>query len=247
MITGVLVCILRISTKASLPHTTKGLKISAHLYFAVCVVVLLGCIVCCNLLYKLPIMGDHYKIAVVHHHHHHQENNNTDQPFSRTNKFWEVARLIQCPAFGVFAIYTVTLSIFPGFFAENIESNYLKDWYPILLITIYNVSDLVGKTLTAVCVLDGAGKATWGCVARILFYPLFSACLHGPKWLKTEMPMAFLTALLGLSNGYLTSCLMILAPKLVLSSQAKTAAVVMLVFLGLGMVAGSLLGWFWLI
>lgn len=245
MITGVLVCILRISTKASLPHTTRGLKISANMYFAVCVAVLLGCIVCCNLLYKLPIMGDHYKIAAVHH----EENNNNidDQPFSRTNKFWEVAKQIQCPAFGVFAIYTVTLSIFPGFIAENIESKYLKDWYPILLITIYNVSDLVGKTTTAVCIVDGAGKATWGAVARILFYPLFGACLHGPKWLKTEMPIAFLTAVLGVSNGYLTSCVMILAPKLVLSSEAETAAVVMLVFLGLGLVAGSVLGWFWLI
>lgn len=233
---GVLVCILRISTKASLPHTTRGLKISAHIYFAVCAVVLIGCIICCNLLYKLPIMGGYYKTIA-------QEE---DRPCSRT-KFWEVTRLIQCPAFGVFTIYTVTLSIFPGFLAENIESKYFKDWYPILLITVFNVSDLIGKTLTAVCVLHGVGKPTWGSVARILFYPLFSACLHGPKWLKTEMPVAFLTALLGLSNGYLTSCVMILAPKSVLSSQAETAAIVMVVFLGLGLVTGSLLGWFWLI
>ncbi|XP_049415055.1 equilibrative nucleotide transporter 8 [Solanum stenotomum] len=232
---GVLICILRIITKVSLPHTPHGLKTSAHFYFIISTTVLIVCIICCNLLYKLPIMQQHYTHLVQ-----------DFLPCSR-HKLLDVARTIKCPAFGIFAIYTVTLSIFPGFLAENLESSVFKDWYPILLITIYNVADFVGKSFTALYVVKSTSKATWGCVARLLFYPLFTACLHGPKWLKCEVSIVFLTTMLGLTNGYLTSVIMILAPKSVPSSEAEIAAIVLAVSLGMGLVAGSVLGWFWII
>lgn len=233
--TGVLISMLRIITKVSLPHTPQGLKTSAHFYFIISTTVLILCIICCNLLYKLPIMQQHYTHVVQ-----------DFLPCSR-HKLRDVARTIRCPAFGIFTIYTVTLSIFPGFLAENLESRVLKDWYPILLITVYNVSDFVGKSFTAVYVVKSSRKATWGCAARLLFYPLFTACLHGPKWLKCEVPIVFLTTMLGLTNGYLTSVIMILAPKSVPSSEAEIAAIVLAVSLGMGLVAGSVLGWFWII
>ncbi|GMQ07061.1 hypothetical protein CsSME_00051417 [Camellia sinensis var. sinensis] len=186
---GVLVSILRIITKASLPQTAQGLRKSAHLYFIVSTVILLGCIVCCNLLYKLPVMQQYYKLL------------RDDLPSSKP-EFWEVARKIRWPSFG---------------------------------------------SLTATYVVRSIGKATWACIARLLFYPLFTVCLHGPNWLKTEVPMAFLTITLGLTNGYLTSVIMILTPKSVPASEAEVSAVVMAVFLGMGLVAGSVLGWFWII
>ncbi|KAG5559450.1 hypothetical protein RHGRI_009101 [Rhododendron griersonianum] len=187
-----------------------------------------------NLLYKLPVMQQHNKLL------------GTGNLNPRPN-FWDVARKIRWPAFGIFTVYTVTLSIFPGFMAENIKSTICKDWYPVILITIYNVFDLVGKCLTAAYVLENVGKATWACMARLLFYPLFSVCLHGPSWMKNEVIVAFLTIALGLTNGYLTSVLMILTPKSVLDPEAEVSAVVMAVFLGMGLVAGSVLGWFWII
>ncbi|XP_016487628.2 equilibrative nucleotide transporter 8-like [Nicotiana tabacum] len=232
---GVLISILRIITKVSLPHTPQGLKTSAHLYFITSTTILIGCIICCNMLYKLPVMQQHYALV--------QDN---CLPCSR-HKFQDMARTIRWPAFGIFAIYTVTLSIFPGFLAENLESKLLKDWYPILLITVYNLSDFAGKSFTAVYVLKSIGKATWFCIARLIFYPLFTACLHGPKSLKNEVPIIFLTTMLGLTNGYLTSVIMILAPKSVPTSEAEIAAIVMAVSLGMGLMAGSVLGWFWII
>ncbi|KAL0703148.1 hypothetical protein Bca4012_069573 [Brassica carinata] len=81
----------------------------------------------------------------------------------------------------------------------------------------------------------------------LLFYPLFSACLRRPHWLRTEVPVVALTFMLGLTNGYLTSVLMIMAPKTVHASEAELAAVFMVVFLGIGLVCGSVLGWVWLI
>ncbi|CBI36321.3 unnamed protein product, partial [Vitis vinifera] len=51
---GVLVCILRIITKASLPQTPKGLQTSAHFYFIISTFIVVVCIICCNILDKLP-------------------------------------------------------------------------------------------------------------------------------------------------------------------------------------------------
>ncbi|KAF8400631.1 hypothetical protein HHK36_013930 [Tetracentron sinense] len=252
---GVLVSILRVVTKASLPQTPQGLRTSAHFYFVVSTFIMLGCIVCCNILEKLPIMQYYrHKRTVASGTHVFPDdlrsslnrlcdvNELNEQP-----KFWDVAKRIRWSAFGILIIYTVTLSIFPGFITENVESKLLRDWYPILLITTYNVSDLVGKSLTAVYVPKTTGKAIWACIARLLFYPLFTASLHGPKWLRTEVPVVILTGALGLTNGYLTSVLMILAPKSVPVMEAETAGFVMALFLGMGLVGGSVLGWFWII
>uniref|UniRef100_A0A7N0V2J6 Equilibrative nucleotide transporter 8 n=1 Tax=Kalanchoe fedtschenkoi TaxID=63787 RepID=A0A7N0V2J6_KALFE len=231
---GFLVCILRIVTKASLPHTPQGLRTSVHFYFIVSTIILLFCIACGNVLLKLPVM----------------EQNHGEFHLGHSNlrpNFWQVAQKIKAPALGVFMIYTVTLSIFPGFLAENLKSKVLRDWYPVLLITTYNGSDLVGKCLTAIYTVKSIKKATWGCLARLVMYPLFATCLHGPKWLRTELPVAVLTFILGLTNGYLTSLIMILTPKSVPNSEAEVAALVMAVSLAVGLLSGSIVGWLWII
>ncbi|XVF48080.1 hypothetical protein PTKIN_Ptkin03bG0162300 [Pterospermum kingtungense] len=231
---GVLVSILRIITKASLPQTPQGLRASAHFYFIVSTTILLCCMLCCNLLYKLPVMQQHYRLL-------------EDDPFCSRPQFWSVARKLRWPTLGIFMIYVVTLSIFPGFIADSLESKLLRDWYPVLLITMYNVADFMGKSLTAIYVVQSIKRATWSCISRLLFYPLFTACLHGPKWLKGEIPVVILTFMLGLTNGYLTSVLMILGPKTMPVSEAELSAIVLVVFLGIGLVSGSVLGWFWII
>ncbi|PIA57001.1 hypothetical protein AQUCO_00600014v1 [Aquilegia coerulea] len=254
---GVLVSILRILTKASLPQTAHGLQTSAHLYFLVSTLIMLGCIICSNIVETLPVM-QHYrgKVSVIPKIHIHNVSNNqhiststlcnVHEPIVQTN-IWDIMKKIRWSAFGIVIIYIVTLSIFPGYISENVNSNLLRDWYPIILITIYNITDLVGKCFTSVYLLNSTGKVSWACIARVLFYPLFTACLHGPRWLKTEVPVVFLTSVLGLTNGYLTSTLMILAPKSVAASEAETAGILMVLFLGIGLVGGSVLGWLWII
>ncbi|XP_010535863.1 PREDICTED: equilibrative nucleotide transporter 8 [Tarenaya hassleriana] len=232
---GVIVSVLRITTKASLPQTPQGLRASAHFYFIVSSTILFCCFLCNNLLYKLPVMQHHNKLLF------------RDEPLCSTTRIWEVGKKIRWPASAITMIYTVTLSIFPGFIAENLKSRLLQSWYPIMLITVYNISDFVGKSLTALYLWQSIKNATWACVARLLFYPLFSACLRGPEWLRTEIPVVVLTFLLGLTNGYLTSVLMIMAPKSVPAAEAELAAILMVAFLGVGLVSGSVLGWVWLI
>ncbi|XP_028784217.1 equilibrative nucleotide transporter 8-like [Neltuma alba] len=243
---GIIISILRIITKASLPQTPKGLQTSAHLYFIVATIFLFFCIIFCNLLFKLPVMQQYY-----HHHSLLPEaaagNNGENSSYSLAPKFWAVAGKIRGHAFGIFIIYVVTLSIFPGFIAEDLVSELFKDWYPILLISVYNIADLMGKCLTAFYVVKSIKTAAWASISRLLFYPLFIVCLHGPRWLRSEGPIVVLTFVLGLTNGFLTSGLMIVAPKHVQPSESELSAIVMIVFLGFGLVGGSVLGWIWLI
>lgn len=100
---GVFISTLRVITKASLPQTPQGLKTSAEFYFVVSSATLVLCIISCNLLYKLPVMQQHYK------------NFTHILPLNNCSKlqFWEILTKMRFPAFGVFMIYTVTLSIFP--------------------------------------------------------------------------------------------------------------------------------------
>ncbi|CAG7904264.1 unnamed protein product, partial [Brassica rapa] len=66
------------------------------------------------------------------------------------------------------------------------------------VIAGFNVFDLVGKSSTAVFMLVDEKTAVGGCIARLLCYPLFWVCLHGPMFLRTEIPVAILRCLLGL-------------------------------------------------
>ena len=141
-------------------------------------------------------------------------------------------------------IYVITLSIFPGYLAEDVHSPMLGDWYPLLLITVFNLMDLVGKLLQS---RYSKGVILTCVYVRILFYPLFALAVFGPPLLRTEAPVIGLTALLGLSNGWLTTQLMMAAPRSVGPDKAEAAGTVMVLFLVLGLALGSVCGWVWLI
>ncbi|KGN61542.1 equilibrative nucleotide transporter 1 [Cucumis sativus] len=243
---GVLVSVLRIITKSIYPQDASGLRESARLYFVVSIVVMVICIIFYNIVEKLPVVK-YYKDLKVQAMNMEEEEKGPLTGAVWRSTLWEIIESVKWYGFGIVLIYLVTLSIFPGFITEDVHSSILKDWYPILLITGYNVFDLVGKTLTAVYVIQNPKIAIVGCAVRLLFFPLFFICLHGPPVFRTEIPVTFLTCLMGLTNGYLTSVLMMLAPKVVQIQHAETAGVVMVLFLVTGLALGSVVTWFWII
>lgn len=237
---------MRIVTKALYPQDAHGLRKSAILYFIVSIVVMALCIFCYNIADRLPVIQyyKNLKLQAL------KEERNQDGPLSGSawrSTLWEVVGRTKWFGFGIFLIYLVTLSIFPGYITEDVHSEGLKDWYPIILIAGYNLFDLIGKAWTAIYLLKNANVAVGACVARLLFYPLFLGCLHGPEFFRTEIPVTILTCLLGLTNGYFTSVLMILAPKAVPIQRSETAGIVMVLFVVVGLAAGSIVAWFWVI
>jgi len=242
---GVLVSVLRIITKAVYPQDVSGLQKSANLYFSVSIVIVFICMVLYNMVHKLPVMKYYNELKVEAA----AANEDNGPPTGAVwrSTLWDIVGSIKWYGFGIVLIYLVTLAIFPGFITEDVHSQVLKDWYPILLIAAYNVFDLVGKSLTAVYLLQNAKVAIGSCVVRLLFFPLFLGCLHGPQFFRTEIPVTILTCLLGLTNGYLTSVLMILIPKAVEFQHAETAGIVSVLFLVFGLAAGSVVAWFWVV
>ena len=237
---------LRILTKAIYPQDAYGLRKSANLYFAVSIVVMVICIVLYNVAPRLPVMKYYRELKTQ------AVNVEKVEKGPLSGAVWrstllDIVGRIKWYGFGILLIYIVTLSIFPGYITEDVHSKLLKDWYSVLLITGYNVFDLVGKSLTAVYLVENAKVAVGGTVARLLFLPLFYGCLHGPRFFRTEIPVTILTCLLGLTNGYLTSVLMILAPKMVPLQHSETAGIVIVLFLVIGLAAGSVVSWFWVI
>ncbi|KAG6538813.1 equilibrative nucleotide transporter 1-like [Zingiber officinale] len=243
---GVLVSAMRVFTKSIYPQDAHGLRQSANLYFIVSVVMMVICIACYNIADRLPVVQYYKGIKQAA-----MKKEKTEKgPMSGSvwrSTLCHIVGRIKWSGFGIMLIYLVTLSIFPGYITEDVHSETLKDWYPIILIAGYNVFDLVGKSLTAVYLLENENVAVVSCIVRLLFYPLFLGCLHGPKFFRTEVPVTILTCLLGLTNGYLTSVLMILTPKSVPIQHSETAGIVIVLFLAIGLASGSIVSWFWVI
>lgn len=204
------------------------------------------CIIFYNIAYKLPVIKYYNELKTQAVNDEKEEKGDLTRDLWRST-LWDVVGTIKWYGFGICVIYVVTLCIFPGFITEDVHSFLLKDWYPIILITGYNVFDLVGKCLTSIYVLENAKVAIGASFARLLFLPLFYGCLHGPKFFRTESPVIILTCLLGLTNGYFTSVLMILTPKTVQLQHAETAGIVLVLFLVVGLAMGSVVSWFWVI
>uniref|UniRef100_A0A7N0U2M0 Equilibrative nucleotide transporter 1 n=1 Tax=Kalanchoe fedtschenkoi TaxID=63787 RepID=A0A7N0U2M0_KALFE len=243
---GVLVSLLRVFTKAVYPQDAAGLRSSANLYFIFSILVMIVCIVFYNVAHRLPVIKYYQDLkaqAVIEEK---EDNAAVGEPVWRAT-LWEIVGRVKWYGVGLLLIYIVTLSIFPGYITEDVHSQILKDWYPILLISCYNVFDLVGKCLTPVYMLENSKVAIGSSVARLLFFPLFYGCLHGPEFFRTEIPVTLLTCLLGLTNGYLTSVLMILAPKSVQLQHSETAGIVMVLFLVVGLAGGSVVSWLWVV
>lgn len=246
MFAGVLVSVLRIITKAVYPQDAHGLRQSANLYFSVGIVVMVICVALYNVAPRLPVIKYYRELKIRAVDEEKQEKGPLTGSVWRST-LWEIVGRIQWYGVGIILTYVVTLSIFPGYITEDVHSEIFKDWYPVLLITAYNVFDLVGKCLTPLYLLENAKVAIGSTVVRLVFFPLFLACLYGPKFMRTEIPVTILTSLLGLTNGYLTSVLMILAPKVVHLQHAETAGIVMVLFLVIGLAAGSVVSWFWVL
>lgn len=243
---GVLVSVMRVITKAIFPQDSHGLRSSANLYFSVSIIVMVICLVLYNIADKLPVI-QHYKDLKMQAINEGEVEKSMMRRSAWLSKLWEVVWSIKWFGFGIFLIYLVTLSIFPGYVTQDVHSKTLKDWYPIIIISCYNVFDLLGKSLPAVYLVENAKVAVSACVLRLLFYPLFLGCLHGPKFFRTEIPVSILTCLLGLTNGYFTAAVMILAPKSVPLKHAETAGIVIVLFLIAGLATGSIVAWFWVI
>ncbi|KAK8960972.1 Equilibrative nucleotide transporter 3 [Platanthera guangdongensis] len=108
----------------------------------------------------------------------------------------------------LYLIYVLTLSIFPGFLSEDTGNHALGSWYALVLISMYNVMDLIGRYIPRRIYIESRKGLMIVIMSRFLFVPAFyfTAKYGAQGW------MIMLTSLLGITNGYLTVCVLTIAP-----------------------------------
>lgn len=142
----------------------------------------------------------------------------------------------------VFAVFFCTFLIFPGLISKLPSSYGLRDgWLAIILITEFNLFDLIGRSLPGWGVQLPARLAVPPTAARFILFPLFVLCAHPRVFASDVWAYAFM-AVLALSNGHLASVAMMTAPSLVSDDEREAAGYIMSFFLNLGIVAGSAAG-----
>ncbi|KAL7213211.1 hypothetical protein ACSBR2_015837 [Camellia fascicularis] len=149
-------------------------------------------------------------------------------------------------ALDLYLIYVLTLSIFPGFLYENTGSHHkLGSWYALVLIAMYNLFDLISRYIPLVeCLKIKSRKGLMiAILSRFLLIPAFyfTAKYGGQGW------MIMLTSFLGLTNGYLTVCVLTEAPKGYKGPEQNALGNLLVLFLLAGIFSGVALDWLWLI
>ncbi|OEL33981.1 Equilibrative nucleotide transporter 3 [Dichanthelium oligosanthes] len=148
-------------------------------------------------------------------------------------------------AFDMFLIYTLSLSIFPGFLAEDTGSHNLGSWYVLVLITSFSAWDLVGRYLPLINRIKLTSRKGLLAVicSRFLFVPAF---YYTVKY-SDQGWVIMLTWFLGLSNGYFTVCVLTEAPKGYKGLEQNALGNLLVLSLLVGLKFGDVLDWLWLI
>ncbi|KAJ6367608.1 hypothetical protein OIU78_000219 [Salix suchowensis] len=148
-------------------------------------------------------------------------------------------------ALDLYLIYVLTLSIFPGFLYENTGEHQLRTWYRLVLIAMYNLLDLISRYLPLVpwLKLESRKGLMIAILSRFLLVPAFyfTAKYGDQGW------MIFLVSFLGLTNGYLTVCVLTTAPRGYKGPEANALGNLLVLWLLGGIFSGVSLDWLWLI
>ncbi|NXN83731.1 S29A3 protein, partial [Bombycilla garrulus] len=156
--------------------------------------------------------------------------------------------------FCLFYVFFISIIIFPSL-SSNIESVSkssgspwsTKYFTPLTCFLLYNFADWCGRQVTAWIQVPGPKSKLLPVLVllRTIFLPLFILSNYQPRaHIRTVVfnrdiyPVVF-TALLGLSNGYLGTLVMVYGPKIVPKELAEAAGVLMTFYLVLGLALGS--------
>ncbi|EOX99276.1 Major facilitator superfamily protein isoform 2 [Theobroma cacao] len=255
---GVITSGLRLITKAAFENSQDGLRNGAILFFAISAFFELLCVLLYAYVFpKLPIVK-YYRSKAA------SEGSKTvaadlaaggiqtlpqtaeeDQKHQErlSNKKLLLENIDY--ALDMFLIYVLTLSIFPGFLSEDTGKHSLGTWYALVLIAMYNVWDLIGRYIPLVKFLKLESRR--GLTTVILFRFLLIPAFYFTAKYGDQGWMIMLTCFLGLTNGYLTVCVLTSAPKGYKGPEQNALGNLLVLFLIGGIFAGVTLDWLWLI
>ncbi|KYN01108.1 PREDICTED: equilibrative nucleoside transporter 4 [Cyphomyrmex costatus] len=156
----------------------------------------------------------------------------------------EVAKIIFSYMISICIAYFITLCLYPGIVSDIISCQF-ESWMPVILMTIFNISDLLGKVLSVMPLEWKRLHLLYFATARIIFIPLFLLCAvpRGAPILSGEGYPFLFTWLLGLTNGIIGSIPMIQAPSKVPEEHRELAGNIMTLSYTTGLSMGSVMAY----
>ncbi|KAL1771908.1 equilibrative nucleoside transporter 3 [Sigmodon hispidus] len=189
-----------------------------------------------------------------------------DNPSQDTSSVAPGSRVVHAPPLGpivkktaglgfcTISLYFVTALIFPAI-STNIQSMHKgtgspwtsKFFVPLTVFLLFNFADLCGRQITAWIQVPGPRSKVLPGLAllRVCLVPLFLLCNYQPRshlavvLFQSDIYPVLFTCLLGLSNGYLTTLVLIYGPKIVPRELAEATGVVMSFYMSVGLMLGS--------
>lgn len=258
-----------------------GLRASAQLYFLLSAAVCAACYYVYSLVIptlpavqyyrqsidiQLAIDDDTIDDEVMNHHttKTHQSRSNGGEEHSTTTTttrhlhnqssppdFKAIYTTITTLSISMIIIYIITLSIFPGVIAEDITST--NTWYPIVLMTMFNIADWLGKSVPYTLMIHSSSGLLCGSLCRILFIPLFYLCSNDSGDNNNNRNLwgvGVLSVMLGVSNGWMTSSAFVAAAEKVDGGDVDKAGLtgnLMVLSLVVGLCLGAACGMLWLV
>lgn len=139
-------------------------------------------------------------------------------------------------------IYGVTISLFPAAFSDvQVDKS---GWFFVGVAAMFNVCDLIGKSLPAFKVIAERGiprpkRILFFACCRVVFVPALIFSARAPSTAAAAGLVSAVSALLGLSNGYLTVCAFMTASAGLHGRDAEDAGTATVFALIAGLVVGS--------
>nr|GMC87983.1 equilibrative nucleotide transporter 3 [Ipomoea batatas] len=255
---GTLTACLRLVTKAAFEHSSNGLRKGVILFLTVSTFFEFLCIILYAFVFpKLPIVK-YYRAKAA------SEGSKTvaadlaaagitDASSESVDDAKQVERLSKKKLFmenidytlDLYLLYVVTLSIFPGFLYENTGTHSLGSWYPIVLVTLCNLSDLISRYIPLIKKFEL--KSRKGLMIATLSRFLLIPCFYFTAKYGDQGWMIVLVSFLGLTNGYLTVCILTTAPRGYKGPEANALGNILVLCLVFGIFSGVALDLLWLI
>ncbi|XP_024198034.2 equilibrative nucleotide transporter 3 [Rosa chinensis] len=257
---GALTSALRLVTKAAFKNYDNGLRKGAMLFLGISTFIELLCVLSYAIYFpRLPIVkyyrskaasegsktvsADLAAAGIQKKSSDTEVQNDANLPHRLSNKQLLVQNIDY--ALDLFLIYVLTLSIFPGFIFENTGEHQLGSWYPLVLVAVYNVLDLISRYIPVVHFLKIESRK--GLMILILSRFLFVPAFYFTAKYGDQAGMIMLTSVLGLTNGYLSVCVMTVAPRGYKGPEQNALGNILVLCLLSGIFVGGCLNWLWLI
>jgi len=171
-----------------------------------------------------------------------------------------IQHIVSCiweEAVTVFLIFFVTLACFPAVtvLIQSVDRNSADAgawanlyFVPVSCFLFYNVGDYIGRMLASLQCLPKPGSklGLLFSIVRFVFIPLFMFCnavpqsrVYTPVLIHQDWIYFVIMFLFAISNGFLTTVVMVHAPSRVAPHEQETAANLMAGILGIGLAAGA--------